>query len=392
VRAACAVLLCAAQVGLLQLAAPAATPPPRDILFVGNSSDGTIDLIDAHTFTRLGVLNAIPDGNTPRDPVQAAIYPALVSKVGVNYVQDIALSPGGDVLYVSRGYLGDVAAFSLRTRRMLWRVQVHSLRADHAELSPDGRRLFVSALTSDLVEVIDTSTHRFIGEVLAGDWPHTLGFSPDGRTVYSGSLGIQVLDGIEPITPPIDGRHWLEAIDARTMRLQRLPCVLSAGIRPFVLTPDGKTMYLQLSEYNGIVAYDPLHCRTLGKLNLPLQGRGTQLKPNQYPNAAAQHGVAMSLDAKQLCLAGTIDDYAAMVSIPAMHLSKIIPVGQEPGWALTSLDGQYCFVTSRGATANTVSVISYATQAEVTRIPTGLHPQTEITGSVPGDVLAAGGF
>jgi DNA-binding beta-propeller fold protein YncE len=369
--------------------------PPRDVLFVGNSGDGTVDLIDAHTFTRLGVLDAIPDGNTPRDPVQAAVYPALVSKVGINYVQDIQLSPDGEILYVSRGYLGDVAAFSLHTHSLLWRLQIHSLRADHMELSPNGSRLFVSALTSDLVEVIDTRTHRFVGEVPAGDWPHTLGFSPDGRTLYGGSLGVQTLDTATSQTPPTDGRHWLEAIDPHTLLLERPPCELSAGIRPFALAPDGRTMYLQLSYYNGIVAYDPVHCRTLRRLDLPLQGRGTQIAPHDYPNEAAQHGVAMSRDAGRLCLAGTIDDDVEMVTVAgsqSLTLSRIIPVGQEPAYAVTSPDGSYCFVSSRGATANTVSVISYASQTEVVRIPTGNHPQVELAVSVPGDVLAAGGF
>jgi YVTN family beta-propeller protein len=370
----------------------AAPQHPREVLLVGNSDDGTVDLIDAHTFARLGVVNVVPDGTTPRDPVQAALYPTLVSKVGINYVQDIQLSPRGDVLYVSRGYLGDIAAFSLRTRALLWRLQIHSLRADHMELSPDGRRLFVSALTSDVVEVVDTQTHRFVGEVPAGDWPHTLAFSPDGRTVYGGSLGVQILDTATSQTPPTDGRHWLEAIDARTMTLERPPCELGAGIRPFALTPDGRTMYLQLSYYNGIVAYDPLRCATIKRLDLPLQGRATQMSPHDYPNEAAQHGVALSADAGTLCLAGTIDDDVAMVSIPSLTLSRIIPVGKEPAYAVTSLDGAYCFVSSRGAGANTVSVISYATQSEVARIPTGAHPQVELMGSIPQGVLAAGGF
>jgi YVTN family beta-propeller protein len=390
-RLAAAVLLSGLLFGVAQPAVSGGAEPqaPRDILFVGNSGDGTVDLIDARTFARLGVLNVIPDGSTPRDPVQAAVYPTLVSKVGINYVQDIQLSPDGGTLYVSRGYLGDIAAFSLRSHRLLWRLQMQSLRADHMELSPDGRRLFVSALTSDVVEVVDTRTHGVIGVVPAGDWPHTLAFSPDGRTVYGGSLGVQILDTATAQTPPTDGRHWLEAIDAHTMQLERAPCELSAGIRPFVLTPDGSTMYLQLSYYNGIVAYDPLHCRTIATLELPLQGRATQVAPHDYPNEAAQHGVALSQDGSTLCLAGTIDDYAAMVSVPSLTLSRTIPVGEEPAYAVTSLDGRYCFVASRGASANTVSVISYATQSEVVRIPTGLHPQVELVAAVPAKVLAA---
>ncbi len=110
-------LVCA----LLSLACGAAIPaaagaqaaPTRDVLMVGNSSDGTVDVFDATTFQRLETINVIPDGSTPRDPIQALAYPTLTSKVGINYVQDIALSPDAKTLYVSRGYLGDVAAFDL---------------------------------------------------------------------------------------------------------------------------------------------------------------------------------------------------------------------------------------------------------------------------------------
>ncbi|MFL5887097.1 MAG: serine/threonine protein kinase [Thermoleophilaceae bacterium] len=370
--------------------AAAAAAATRDVLFVGNSGDGTVDLIDAHTFQRLGVVNVIPDGDTPQDPVQALAYPALVSKVGINYVQDLALSPDGQTLYVSRGYLGDVAAFSLRTHELVWRVQIHSLRADHAELSPDGKRLFVSALTSDVVEVIDTATHAVIGEVPAGDWPHTMDFSPDGRTVYNGSLGVQSLDTATSQTPPTDGRHWLEAIDPQTLQPLRASCQFSEGIRPFALTADGSTMYLQLSYYNGLVEYDPLHCRTLRQLDLPVAGPGTQMAPHDYPNEAAQHGVAISPNGKWLCSAGTIDDYAAMVKLPDFTLAKttLVPVGQEPAYAVSSPDGRYCFVSSRGPEANTVSAISYDSQTEVARIPTGLHPQVELAARVPARIVS----
>ncbi len=389
-RRATALLVSAALMGFVHPATAtraAAAAAGRQVLLVGNSGDGTVDIVDAHSFARLDAVNVISDGSTPRDPVQAIVYPVIVSRMGVNYVQDIQLSPGGDVLYVSRGYLGDIAAFSLRTHALLWRLQIPSVRADHMEMSPDGGRLFVSALTSDVVVVVDTASHQIISAVPAGDWPHTLGFSPDGATVYGGSLGVQTLDTATSITPPSDGRHWLEAIDARTMQLERAPCELGAGIRPFVLTPDGTTMYLQLSYYNGIVAYDPVGCRTLGRLDLPLEGRGTQIAPHDYPNEAAQHGVALSPDGKQLCLAGTIDDDVEMVDVPALTLSRIIPVGQEPAYAVTSVDGRYCFVSSRGATANTVSVIDYATRSELARIPTGNHPQVELAATIPGDVL-----
>src|ERR1700726_2452703 len=75
-------LLCALA-GVALPASAGAQTPARDVLFVGNSNDGTIDLFDAHTLTRIGGFSAIPDGNTPQDPFQAALYEPLISKVGI---------------------------------------------------------------------------------------------------------------------------------------------------------------------------------------------------------------------------------------------------------------------------------------------------------------------
>ena len=129
-------------------------------------------------------------------------------------------------------------------------------------------------------------------------------------------------------------------------------------------------------------------------LDLPLAGPGTQLSPHDYPNQAAQHGIAISPDGRWLCSAGTIDDYVAMVKLPDFQLAKttFLRVGQEPAYAVNSPDGGYCFVSSRGPRANTVSAISYDRQAEVARIPTGLHPQVELTAQLPTAVLEDGGF
>jgi DNA-binding beta-propeller fold protein YncE len=365
--------------------AHASSTPTRDVLMTANSSDGTVTLIDAHSFRVLGKLSAIPDGNTPRDPAQAAVYPTLVQRQGVNYAQDMALSPDGEVLYVSRGYLGDVAAISLRTGKILWRLQVNSLRADHVALSPDGRLLFVSALTSNEVQVIDTATHAFVGSFLTGDWPHVLGFSPDGKYVYNGSLGNQLAPS------GLDGRKQLTVADARTFNVVRT-FDFNAGVRPFVITPDGNTMFMQLSYFNGFIEFDLQTGRTLATVNLPLSRQAQQMAPKDYPNQAAHHGIALSPDGHHVCDAGTISNYVALVSRPALTVAAIIPVGADPGWAISSLDGRYCVVTSRGANANSLSVISYATRTEVARIRVGLHPQFVLEARTPEAVLRAGGF
>lgn len=364
----------------------------RVVLAVANSYDGTVDLIDARTFRRLGrPLNVIPDGATPRDPQQAAAYPLILARQGeVNYAQDVAFSPDGRTLYVSRGYLGDVAAFSVATHRLLWRLEVPSLRADHLAASPDGRRLFVSALPGTKVYAINTHTHRYSGSYQAGTFPHVLEFSPDGHFIYSGSLG----DQLAPYGQD-HGSHQITVADASTLRVART-YRFAAGVRPFAFASADR-LVVQLSYLSGFEVLNLVTGQTR-TVTLPLLGPGKRLAPQNYPNAAADHGIAVS--GTTVCAAGTISNYAATVSLRG-RIRRIVPVGQAPAEALTSPNHEFCFVTSRGPTGmhvphvtngDDVSVISYRTGKLVRRIAVGRHPQAEALAVIPDATLRAGGF
>lgn len=384
-------------------AVPTRAPAPRQkaggrqVLVVGNSYSGTVSLIDVRTLRRLGrPMSVIPDGSTPRDPRQAKAYPTIISSRGeVNYAQEVALSPDGSTLYVSRGYLGDVAAFSLRTHKLLWRLQTPGLRADHLALAPGGRRLFVSVLPGTRVYAIDTRSHRFVGSYEAGDFPHVLEFSPDGQRLYSGSLG----DQLAPYGHD-HGRHKLVVADPRTLKVVRT-YRFPAGVRPFAFLPGGQRLVLQLSYFNGFREIDLRTGQTVRNVRLPLRGPARSLPAARYPNAAAHHGLAVNGDT--VCDAGTISNYVALVSVRTGRTRRIIPVGQAPGEAISSLDGRYCFVTDRGPTGlnrpavsdesgDAVSVISYARAREVRRIQVGRHPQSETVGRISDSTLRAGGF
>jgi hypothetical protein len=64
------------------------------------------------------------------------------------------------------------------------------------------------------------------------------------------------------------------------------------------------------------------------------------LKPDDYPNNSAHHGMAMSVDGSKLCAAGTIDDYVAIISRPALTTDHIVNLGKLPSWTVTSTDGK----------------------------------------------------
>jgi DNA-binding beta-propeller fold protein YncE len=94
------------------------------------------------------------------------INPARVKSQGPgapNYAQDTDVSPDGRTLYVSRGYVGDVAAFDLASGRLVWARHLNTGRADHMTLTADGRSLFVSAMLDNRVYRIDTATGEITG-------------------------------------------------------------------------------------------------------------------------------------------------------------------------------------------------------------------------------------
>jgi hypothetical protein len=74
----------------------------------------------------------------------------------------------------------------------------------------------------------------------------------------------------------------------------------------------------------------------------------------------------------KLCVAGTMDDYAAIVSRSTFGYKLIQGVGTKPYWSTNSADGNHCFVSWSGT--DTLSAISYGSEKEVARIQVGDHP------------------
>ncbi len=365
----------------------AAVALARPILVVGNLRAGTVTFVDQRALRVLGRIDVIPDGSTPRDPAQARIYPTLVALKGVNYVQGLALSPDGRTLYVSRGYLGDVAAFDIGTHRLKWRLEISGVRADHLALSPDGKRLFVSALTANEVQVIDTTTHSFVGSFPTGDWAHVLAFTPDHRYIVNGSLGNQLLPAGAP------NRRWLTFADPHTLRVVRV-LRFDAGVRPFTFSPDGSLAYVQLSYLNGFEVVRTTSGQVLSTIRLPVRGAAVGEPPSKYPNQAAHHGIELSGDRRTICDAATVSGYVALVDRASLTTKAIIPVGDQPADAQTSSDGKLCFVANRGTGrgGDTLSVISYQQRCEIARLPMGNGPQELTVGVVADPVLRRGGF
>ena len=359
----------------ISCAGPAAQAGWREIAFIANAEGATVSLIDVATRTLIGDIDVNPDKTR-------------TTQAGTpNYAQDTDVSPDGRVLFVSRGYMGDVAAFDIASGRLLWRRSVDPARSDHMTLSRDGRQLFVSAYTQQRALRLDVARGEITGSVETGVSPHDNQLSRDGRRLFNssiGNVGVPVeTQTVGPPASPLRSPYELAIVDARTMRvLDRIP--FDRRIRPWRLRPDGKGLYAQISNAHAVIAYDLATRRVVRRLDLPV-GRG--VTPADWVFEAPHHGLALSADGRTLCLAGRASDYAALVRAPQLTLIATVAVGDSPGWSEFADHDQVCILAN--TRSDDISFVSVADRTEIARFHTGDGPKHISVAWVPDAVIAA---
>ena len=353
-------------------------PASIEIAFVANAGAASVVLVDVAAGAVVGTID---------------VNPARVKSEGpgaANYAQDTDISPDGRTLYVSRGYVGDVAAFDIGSGRLLWTRSLNTGRADHMTLTPDGRSLFVSAMMDNRVYRIAASTGEITGHLVTGVYPHDNKISRDGRRLYNTSIGPIVSMPRSPSSPPLTetpGHPFQITIaDASTLAItDRIR--LDNAIRPWEFTPDEKGLYAQLSNEHAVVAYDLAARKISRRLELPVK---PGLTVRDWDFEAPHHGLAITEDGTTLCLAARASDYAALVRVPELSLLATIPVGDGPGWAEIADGGRTCLITN--TRSDDLSIISISERREIRRLPMDDGPKhitvTRLPASVMADVTA----
>jgi DNA-binding beta-propeller fold protein YncE len=358
-------------------AEPSGSNSLRPMLLVGNNWDGTVDVIDPHTLEGVGQLNVAPDfeevvaGMSPDQLTARQLNNEFAAEGHDQLVDDMRVSMDGKTLYASRPSLGDAIAMDLVTGEVIWRTPVKLYRSDHIALSPDGSEMLVSSTVAKVVEVLDTRTGAVIDEIPTGDFPHENEYSHDGELIFNGAIG-RVITPDNQILDIAKGDRIFTIADADTHEVIK-QITFDRGIRPYIVMGDNRTAYIQLSFFHGFIEYDLVTEQVLNTVHLPLSEEAENTPVEDYPLDSAHHGLAMNHDETKICDAGTVSDYVAIVDRSSLALNKIIPVGGKPYWAVSSADGELCFVAN--SDTDDVSVISYDQEAEIARLPVGDHPQ-----------------
>ena len=375
----------------------------RRAVFVGNNWDGTATVLAPGSFEQLGRLDIIPDkeerfAEIAINPERLAYFLAIREAIGEGnnqYVDDMYSSNDGRLLIVSRPSFADVVAIDLETREIAWRFAVAGQRSDHMAISPDGRRVVVSASTANVVHVLRVRDGHEIGSFPSGGSPHESVFIDGGRKILHASIGFVYTPLDRPATDPAKGERVFQVVDARTLEVERRYDLraafdargreqLSTAVRPLTLSPDERTVYFQVSFFHGYVAMDLRTGKVLRFTRLPK--RTEELREN-YLLDSAHHGIAMSPDGDALCVAGTMDDYAAVVDPrTGEHDRLLVREGGKPYWVTQSADGRSCYISWSGT--DEVSRISFRTGRIVTTVPVGDHPQRVRNGFVARELVA----
>ncbi len=406
--AAALAVLAVCALGALAASAPAAKtakPSTTPAVFVGNNWDGTADVLrftppsgsKAGSFSRIARVNIIPDRDQRMqeiltNPQRLAYFLAIRQAIGEGhdqFVDDMYSTNDGTHLIVSRPSFADVVSIDLATDTIAWRFPMDGQRSDHMGLSPDGRFVAVSDSTANVVHVLDTATGQEAWRFPSGDSPHENTYSRDGSRIYHASIGLVYTPADQPLFDSTKGDRRFEIVDTNTHQVvetldmgQKLAEAgypeMSSAVRPMALSPDESKVYFQVSFFHGFVEYDFAQDRVTRVANLP--NLVPDMPREQYVLDSAHHGIAMNAAGTKLCVAGTMDDYAAVVSRSSFGY-RLIQAGEKPYWSTNSRDGNYCFVSWSGT--DSLSAISYGAESEVARIQVGDHPQRVRNGVVP---------
>ncbi|MCP2168244.1 YncE family protein [Goodfellowiella coeruleoviolacea] len=384
-------------------ATAAPTPPTgtalREVMFVGNNWDGTADVIaSSGDFARIGRVNIIPDKaerlwEIYLDPIKLAFFLGIRFGPGEGhdqFVDDMYTTPDGSAVVASRPSFADVVSIDLATGRVRWRFPVSGFRSDHMAVSPDGRRVAVSASTSNTVHVLDIETGAEVGSFRAGDKPHENVFTDNGRYLWNMSIGEVNTDLDDPALDFTKGDRHITVVDTATFTQARVIDMrprldafgrsdLSDAVRPVAFTPDESTLYFQVSFFNGFLEYDVATDRITRLKTLP-KNPGTSDDRTTFVNDSRHHGMSMSPAGDKLCIAGTMDDYATVVDRATLTEGPLVPAAK-PYWATVSGDGRSCVISESGA--DQVTAIDFATGRRTVSVPVGDHPQRVRIGHVP---------
>lgn len=300
----------------------------------------------------------------------------VIGEIEIGFYMDyVNKSPDNETLYVNRiygdipgaiapniGIDGELIAIDTRTDAIKWRLDLDGM-PHHMSASKDGKYVFIPYYDTWYLAVVDVDERQIVKKIFIGHGGHGTKVSANGEHLYVGSMMNDTLTVVDTKT--------LEVVNRFGFR---------DAVRPFAITKDESTIYVQQSWLHGFIVLDP-KTRDQHTVHLPDLGKEVPM-PDFYPHNV-NHGIALNPDESQLWAVGSALNFVAVYTHPDLGHVANIPVGNDPNAIVFNGDGRFAYISNRKG--NDMSVIDTKSYKEVKRIPLGKYPQRMVIIDVPED-------
>jgi YVTN family beta-propeller protein len=176
------------------------------------------------------------------------------------------------------------------------------------------------------------------------------------------------------------GSNAVNVVDLKTMSFS---AVVPAGgrPRPYVISSDGKTMYVAVSYLHGFDIVDIPEKKVLERVEMPAQHPGPP-RPRKFETPdTLTHGLALTPDEKELWVTSLLDDGIYIYDLQTKKFSARLATGDGPNWIVFSPDGKYGCVSNTDS--DDVSIFDVKERRELARVKVGKVPKRLVVGTEP---------
>jgi YVTN family beta-propeller protein len=327
--------------------------------------------------------------------------------VGVFFSYILVWSAGNSAAQTFKLYVGnsrgdDISVIDMASLKVTGTIQAAE-RVHGVCVQADGRRLFATVETDHTLRIIDTATQQTIATIKLTGRPNQCAVTPDGKYV---AVPIRDGDSVEivdvakqqmvkalPIKEPHNalntgsnryiyvssmGAHEIDLIDLEKMDFAaHIPA--GGRPRPYVVSSDGKTMYVAVADLHGFVIVDIPGQKVLERVEIPAQHATLRKLQYETPDTLT-HGLALTPDGSELWVSSLLDDSMYIYDVKAKKITGRITTGEGPNWIVFSPDGKYACISNTDT--DDVSIIDVKARREVTRVKVGKVPKRLAVASV----------
>lgn len=298
-------------------------------------------------------------------------------------------------LYVGSSRGDDVSIIDMNSFKVVGDIKagerVHGVCTD-----PAGKRLFLTIESDHTLRIIDPATQTQIGVVKVSGKPNECAVTPNGKYVAVPIRDGELVDIIDVAQQkvvkslPIKEPH--NAVNTGSNRYMYVSSMASDEVdlidldkmdfaahipaggrpRPYVISPDGKTMYVALANLHGFSIVDIPSRKVLERVQMPSEH--PTLRPLKFETQdTLTHGLALTPDGKELWVSSLLDDRVYIYDVDGKKIVGHVATGEGPNWIVITPDGKYVCVSNTDT--DDISIIDAKTRRQVARVKVSKVPK-----------------